>query len=448
MGGFNKCKKKFAALFLCFVVVLGIVGCGPKKAQTDTPSAAGEKEGKTNNTQPAKEEKVSLDVWHLWTIENDGNAVSFNRALEQYQAEHPNVTINIDATENEAYKTKIKTAISANEAPDVFFTWGAGFAKPFVDAGQVAKITDYLDEAALKNLQMASANNFMYDGALYGLPYSSWVGVLYCNEEMFNEAGVKIPETYDELMTAIEVFNGKGIVPITVGAKDAWNAMFFQNIASIRTAGTELSTQALMKEASYDQQAFADGAQMVLDLVEADAFDPSCLAFSYDEAKIALLNGECPMMYQGSWLAAEIQNEEISLVKDKVVAVNFPALEGSAYNNQFLGGAIEGLVVSEKCEHKKVAAEFVAYITEAMAKESFLQGSGIPVWDIDAGDASVDPLVQQIVDLAYGSDGYVVAWDTFLSGADVTTHLSLVQDLFAQAKTADEFVKGMQALNE
>jgi len=404
-------------------------------------------EDKAEDVTDSTVEKVTLEVWHLWTTENDGNAIAFNKALDEYRADHPNVTINIDATENEAYKTKIKTAISANEAPDVFFSWGAGFAKPFVEAGQVAVITDYLPDGALDDLIMGTTNNFLYDGALYGLPYISWVGVLYCNEEMFEKADVKIPDTFEELMTAIYTFKGEGIIPITVAAKDAWTAMFFQNAATLRTVGAEVSTQALMKEVSFNQDGFIQGAQMVLDMVEAGAFDASALAYTYDEAKIAFLNGESPMMYQGSWFAGEIQNPDLSDIVGKVTVRNFPAIVGGSFNNEFLGGAIDGLMVSEKCEHKEVAAEFVAYITERMSRESFLQGAGLPTWHVDVTGETIDPLVQEILDLAAGATGYIVAWDTFLSGADVTTHLSLVQELIGDSITAKEFVEGMQALN-
>ncbi|WP_105616754.1 extracellular solute-binding protein [Vallitalea okinawensis] len=443
-----KKMKKLVALMLVFVLAISVVGCGSEEESAKAGNKAKTEDVSNSEGSSSTDEEITLDVWHLWTTESDGNAVSFAKALEMYKTEHPNVTINIDATENEAYKTKIKTAISANEAPDVFFTWGAGFSQAFVDAGQVAKITDYLPEDALENLNMSAANNFTYNDGLYGLPFISWVGVLYCNEEMFDAAGVKVPDTMDELFAAIEAFNGQGVIPITVGAKDAWNAMFFQNVATVRTAGTEMSTQALKKNISYNQKEFVDGAQILVDLVAADAFDPSALALTYDEAKIAFLNAQSPMMFMGSWLAGEVQNPELSQVVNKVVAKNFPAIEGGSYNNEFLGGAIDGLMVSESSEHKEVAAEFVAYITEKMSRESFLQGAGIPVWNIDVEGEVVDPLVQQIVDLSTESEGYIVAWDTFLSGSDVSTHLTLVQEVFAEMKTAEEFAEGMQTLNE
>ena len=83
-----------------------------------------------------------------------------------------------------------------------------------------------------------------------------------------------------------------------------------------------------------------------------------------------------------------------------------------------------------------------------MAKESFLQGSGIPVWDFDTSEEEIDPLVEQIVELAAEADGFIVAWDTYLTGDDVSRHLTLIEELFAGIRTADAFAEGMQELNE
>lgn len=430
------CRIMGSMMFLTLLVMLSACGLDNDGNQSDV-------------VQPGTpDDNIVLDVWHLWISEDDGNAISFVRALEAYKQEHPEVEIREDSTENESYKTKIKTAFSVNEAPDVFFAWGAGFAKSLVEAGLVEEITEHLNDDALENLHMNAVNNFTYGDKLYGLPFISWVGILYCNEEMFEEADIKIPETVSELFIAIETFREKGIVPMSVGAKDTWTAMLYQNVATVRTAGVVRSEGALRKEMSFDREPFVDGAQMVIDLIENEAFDASCLAFTADEAKVAFLSGEVPMIFQGSWMAAEIQNSEFSDVVGKVVAKNFPAIEGGAYNNQYLGGAIDGLMMSSSCENKEEAAEFIAFITEYMAKESFIQGSGIPAWKIDTSGEEIDDLVKQIVDMAGEADGFIIAWDTYLSGDDVPWHLALIQELFAGIITADEFAEKMQELNE
>ncbi|MDF2614443.1 MAG: transporter substrate-binding protein [Clostridia bacterium] len=449
----KKISSKLLAFAVSGILALSSVGCGGTPKAPEEPAAKAAEASSDNAAKeeaPAAtptEEKVKLNVWHLWTTDADANAKSFMKVLEQYKAEHPNVEIEIDATENEAYKTKIKTAMAANEGPDVFFSWGAGFAQPFVDAGQILPIEEYLTPEQKANLLPSQTANLTYNDKLYGLPFVSWVGILYCNKEMFEQNNIKVPDTYEELLAAVEGFNAKGIVPFSVGAKDGWPLMFFQNVLALRTAGAEGSNAALEKKVPFKQPEFVQSAQMLTDLVKAKAFDEASLAFTYDEAKVAFLNGEVPMFYIGSWFAGEVQDDKISLVKDKVVAKNFPSLAGTKGNkDEFLGGAIDCFMVNNNTKHKEAAAEFAAYVSEHMAKESFLLGAGLPAWKVDTTGETIDPLVQQMVDLANGSTGFVLAWDTKLSGEAAEKHKTLVQEVFAGTKTAEQFADEMDAL--
>ena len=393
--------------------------------------------------------KKTLNVWHLWTTESDANAKSFNIVLKEWQALHPDVEVVIDATENEAYKTKLKTAMAANEVPDVFFAWGGGFAKPFVEAGQVLALDDYLADGTKDRLLGGALDNVTYGGKTYGLTFIQWVGTLYCNKEMFDLNGVAIPTTNEELMAAVEAFKAKGIVPFTVGAKDGWPAMFYQNVYAVRTAGAKLSNEALSGATTFNAPEFVASAKYLDDLVKAGAFDPGALALTYDEAKIPFLAGQVPMLYQGSWFAGEIQDPTLSQVVDKVVAVNWPAVaDGKGDATQILGGAIDSLMVSNNAKDKDLAVEFVKYITENMSRESFKLGAGIATWKIDMTGIEVSALVQNIIDFAAKSTGSVLAWDTFLSGEAAERHKSLVQEIFAGQLTPENFAAEMEKLQQ
>ena len=395
------------------------------------------------------QEKKTLNVWHLWTTESDANAKSFNIVLKQWQELHPDVEVVIDATENEAYKTKLKTAMAANEVPDVFFAWGGGFAKPFVEAGQVLALDEYLADGTGDRLLGGALDNVTYGGQTYGLTFIQWVGTLYCNKEMFDANGVAIPTTNDELLAAVEAFKAKGIVPFTVGAKDGWPAMFYQNVYAVRTAGAALSNEALSGATTFNAPEFVASAKYLDDLVKAGAFHPGALALTYDEAKIPFLSGQVPMIYQGSWLAGEIQDPALSQVVDKVIAVNWPGIaDGKGEATQILGGAIDSLMVSNNAKDKELAVEFVKYITENMSRESFRLGAGIATWKIDMTGIEVSALVQNIIDFASKSTGSVLAWDTFLSGEAAERHKSLVQEIFAGQKTPEEFAAEMEKLQK
>ncbi len=455
----KKTISKVISLSLASFMTFGLMACTNPGSTTENTTqntnqnttAAEQTAQTTENTTkaPTNAEKKKLTVWHLWTTDSDANAKSFSKVLKDWQALHPDVEVEIDATENEAYKTKIKTAIAANEAPDVFFAWGGGFAKPFAEAGALLPLDDYLNDGTKDRLTGGALDNFTYNGKAYGLPFIMWVGTLYCNKEMFEANNITLPTTNEELLAAAQGFKDKGIVPISVGAKDGWPAMFFQNVYAVRTAGAEGSNTALAGETSFDLPEFVQSAKYLDDLVKAGAFDPGALALTYDEAKMPFLNGEVPMLYIGSWLAAEVQDEKLSQVKDKIVALNWPSItDGKGDANEILGGSIDSLMVSNNAKDKDLAVEFVKYVTENMSKESFRLGAGIATWKFDMTDIEVDPLVQQIIDIANKSPGATLAWDTFLEGEAAEKHKSLVQQIFAGQITPEDFAKEMAKLQK
>lgn len=438
--------RKIVAMALACAMIVSLAACagGAPAASSGEAPAASEP---ASSAAPAGDQKLS--VWHLWTTDSDANAKSFKTVFEKWQSENPNVEVEIDATENEAYKTKLKTAIAANEAPDVFFSWGGGFAKPFAEAGALLPLDEYLAKGGAKDRMLpGTTDNMTYGGKVYGLPFIMWVGTLFCNKEMFEANSLELPATNEQLLAAVAGFKAKGIVPMTVGAKDGWPAMFNQNVYALRTAGADVCNATLGGEGSFDTPEMVQSAKLLDDLVKAGAFDPGALALTQDEAKMPFLNGEIPMLFLGSWMAGEIQDPNLSKVKDKVVAMNWPSVTGAKGDpNEILGGAIDCFMVSANAADKDLAANFAIYITENMSKESFKLGAGIATWKFDMSDVTVDPLVAQIIEIANKSTGAVLAWDTALEGEAAEQHKSLVQQIFAGQLTPENFAAEMQKLN-
>lgn len=443
--------KKFAVIIVAMAICLTSIACASQSGGGDTTqSAAGSGTvAGSDAAGPAQNSEV-MTIWHSWTTNNDANGNAYKELLAQWEKDHPNVKVEEDATENEAYKTKIKTAIAANEAPDVFFSWGLGFAAPFAEAGSLLALDEYLADGTKDRILPGALDNFSYNGKVYGLPYNANVCALFCNKELFDKYGVKLPETNEELLQAVKTFKAQGLVPMAVGAKDAWTAMFYHNVYTVKTAGAKAVKAALTGEGSYDTPDFIKGVSKLEELIKAGAFDPSALALTYDEAKIPFMNGEIPMIYQGSWIVSEIQDESLSKVKDKVVAIKFPTVEGSEqYATEAHGGATDCFMVSSSATNKDTAVGFVKYVSEGISGLSFKYGGGIPLWKSEQADnANIDALTRQLVDISSQITDSVVSWDVFLSGEATERHKSLVQQVFAGQLTPEEFVKDMQVLNQ
>ena len=65
------------------------------------------------------------------------------------------------------------------------------------------------------------------NGSLYGAPgaYAQYLTVFY-NKDLFEQAGVTVPATYDEFLKACDTLKAKGITPIAMGGQEATPYMF------------------------------------------------------------------------------------------------------------------------------------------------------------------------------------------------------------------------------
>lgn len=138
--------------------------------------------------------------------------------IDEYMAENPNITIEVEALDEEAYKTKFK-AYSMSELPDVVSIWGQpAFLDEVLEAGVLAELNeaDYADYGFVEG----SLEGFKKDGKLYGLPRNTDVAVFYNNQKIFDDNGWSVPETYDDLLALAGEMNAKGIIPCAMDGGD------------------------------------------------------------------------------------------------------------------------------------------------------------------------------------------------------------------------------------
>lgn len=152
----RKILKRMTGLLLCAALIGSMTACGNKEASGQTTAPA-ENAAEGDGASAESGEKVTITLWSQFSDPNstDGNYVAFYNALESIQEDMPNVEVVHEGTESESYKVKLKTAMAGNELPDVFFNWGAGTMKPYVDAGLVLPLDEYMtDEVKAKILNV------------------------------------------------------------------------------------------------------------------------------------------------------------------------------------------------------------------------------------------------------------------------------------------------------
>lgn len=437
----KKRTKKILAVLLSAAMVMPVAACGD-----------GETDGNEKNSDGSKEksgsEKIELSISHIMVNESDSQVTAWNKALSAYKETHPDIIIKEDKADNEAYKTKLKTTLAAGSASDVFYSWGGGFSKSFVDAGIVENLDAYVDSGVIDMDKMMPniCNNFYYDGSLYGLPLDSFMGVLMCNQELFDQYGLEVPKTMEELYSASEVFLENGITPLALGEKDKWPGLFPFGILSLRYGSVEENTTLLNGEGNFDQEFVVKAAEELEELVSKGVFADSAVALTNDEAKNEFLEGRAAMFYNGSWGVADLDLN--SNLAGKLTVTNWPAVEdGAEEQNSYIGGASATVMVSSKSPHKDEAVEFALFMSQKFSEYGYESGAHLPTWKYE-GNAELSDMQVQLTEMMENADGFCLAWDTLLDSETADIHSNSLQGIYAEQTTAEEYIKAMTATRE
>ncbi len=446
--------KKLPALFLAVVTAMSLTACGGAATETKkeeaTPQVESNKEVKAEEPkkEEATEEPITITIWHQSVVDTDPVKKIIEDSVVEYNKLHPNVTIVQDGVTGEQYKTKIKTAFAAGEAPDIAYMFGGGsFVKPYIDGGYLLPIDEYLTEDTKSKILGGMLDNCVYDGKIYTLPTITFLANLYCNTEMFEKAGAKYPTTWDELLEASKKLRDAGFNPIMLGEKDRWPGMYWYDIISARQAGNAAIMEAFKDPTKFNSEPFIKAAAKMQDLVKAGAFNDSMLSMGYNEMVSGFAAGQGAMLFQANWIHPQLEDAE-AVTSGKVKAIPFPVFaDGAGAVTEFSGGGTDGYYINANTEHPKEAAEYLAYLSEQIGKEGFLKNAGLACWDTTGLDTSnLSPLAKDSAKLMETGTSYITWWDNILSADDSETYKNLVAELLALKITPEQFAEKMAAL--
>lgn len=215
------------------------------------------------------------------------------------------IDISLDSThyaDLNAFEAFVKQSLRSNKAPGLF-TWHTGSQlQELVDAGLVAETTDLWD-AAIENGDVAESVRDFYtvDGKQYCTPISVDSWVMYYDKRTFEEYGLEVPTTWDEMMDVADTLVDEGVAPFWNSSGNPWAFVWFQ----ILTAGTDLGlyNDLVSGEADFTDPAVVDVMNQWLDMKQKGYFtDPG----SKTPAETQFKDQQVAMIPFGTWYASTL----------------------------------------------------------------------------------------------------------------------------------------------
>ncbi|MBE6913366.1 MAG: extracellular solute-binding protein [Ruminococcaceae bacterium] len=382
----------------------------------------------------------------MWCIatESDSNRHSYEAAIAEVTAAHPEINFTWEATENQAYKTKIKAAVAANEMPDIFFTWSCAFLGDFVEAGRVYCL-DEVYENFKSELPEVMMGNSTYNGSHYGVPLTMNIVGLFANMEILKSVGYdEVPGTYTEFIECCDKLLANGIIPFGCAGKETWCVTEYLESVIQKSCGSQVLGDIFLGKATWNNADVASAVDTFQGLVTKGYFDPDGIALTNDEVKANFMAGKYAFYMNGTWNCADFAANEN--FKDKVQVAEFPVINADkATLGQLIGGPSDTLAVAASSENAEVAANFTMELGRAICHYGYLDGCGLPAWTPNYDTSSVNPLTQTVSEIVANSNAMVLFGDTAMSADSANTYLDYVALVYGCEVDGAGFVEGLTA---
>jgi multiple sugar transport system substrate-binding protein len=343
----SKFRRAQLAVAVAAVGALTIAGCGSGTESSDT--SAGEGEGTV--PEPSEPVEVSFQSW----VGNE----TMKKFVQQFESEHPNITIKLQNAPAEGASTKLTTQIAGGNPPDVAWL-NASDTADFGSRDALVNLDDYIARSEVINPDdyVDAFKTFVtYQDSWYGLPLQGETTGLFYRTDLFEEAGIEgPPKTWEEFK--------EDAAALTDPAKNQYGFEIFASEAAYYW---------------YPWLYQAGGDVSLADYAPRDYFQSN----SYD-GRVAFIEGQVGMYIAGNWFAGTLMSEAPQIDGKWATA---PLPEGPAGCKTTIAG--DAVAILAATENPDAAWKWIEFLS---------QPDILAEWNYGSPDGTNLPALQSLLE--------------------------------------------------
>lgn len=362
--------KKALSFVLAFAMAVSMfTGCSSKPAESQAASKA---------ASTAAGTKTKVTYWY-WADNSDYSAKMQSIAKEFNSTNKSNIEVVAQEYpwDGGAYSQTLFTAVMGGGGPDAA-SWKLTSTPLFTANKLLANLDSYIakwsdksdiDDSLYTVMKKASSTD-----SVYVMPWNTQVLYVYYRPSMFKAAGVTVPTTYKDFLTACKKLtrdtNGDGKTDVygfgmrgAKGGQEPWGSFIY-------AAGGNFADLTSAKAVA--------GMQDFIDLYKNHYVPPTATTDGFNEIIANFKSGKTAMTVHHIGSSADM----IKTFGDDVDAFVFPAGEG-----QWTSMGDTENVMFEKSKNKDATFEWISYLAT---------GKGQEEWCVTTGNVPVSKKVQKL----------------------------------------------------
>ncbi len=434
--------KRIAALLLSITVaVTALAGCGnsgsagndsAQNTQTeDTGSAAAETDagdaGAETDDTGAGETAAAGGTVEFW---NDKMANMEQSSLDTVFGTIQSVsgyTLDmIPYPDTASYQTAMQQTIRDQKAPGLFTWWSGSQLQTLVENGLVEDLTSVWESSIYDaGVSQGIADAFTFDGKIYAAPWSVLYNVVLYNKTVFDQYGLKEPETFDEFLQLCETLKSNGVTPIALKS-DSW-AGFIWFQALLAAKDVELYKGICDGSIKYTDPRVVEVMEVWKDMLDKDYFS---VPIDWSDVRPSFAKGEVAMMLEPHVEFTGMKKDFDMVEGETIDAFVVPAMDGGKKTIFFEAAP---LCVSTASAQKEDAVKVLSSWYTEDVQNMFHEEFGYT----NTSKITVDtPVVQEILDATADADHYQLVLRFYESTPDKLRDFVLDELMRFQLKNA------------
>lgn len=251
---------------------------------------------------------------------------------------------------------------------------------------------------------------------VYGIPAdSAFAGGWFYNRSVYEELGLEVPHTWDDLMANLESVEEAGIEPVAASFADTWTAQLIVlgDYYNVHSEDPDFAEEYTNNEAKFADTPIAlRGFQKMEAVAEAGYFSENPVATTFEDALRMIANGEAAHYPMLTVVLPNIEEAHGDAIND----IGFFGQPGSDPDDHGVTLWMPAtLAVYADGDNVDAATRFVEFFVSETGIEEFLSARTVTgpmvIEDVQLDDAY--PAVQEM--LSYVNDGRVAPALEFLS---------------------------------
>jgi raffinose/stachyose/melibiose transport system substrate-binding protein len=334
-------------------------------------------------------------------VELDPKSVAvWEEIAKEYEAKHPDVDVQLQFLENEAFKAKLPTLLQSNDVPDFFYSWGGGVLEEQSKTGALKDLTDVFDAdgGKLRQAYNASAiDGLSFDGKVWAVPYRVSLVSFFYNKELFAKAGVKAEDikTWDDFSATVKKIKEAGIVPIAGGGGEKWPIHFYWSYLVMRNGGQAVFDAARKGEGEgFMNPAIIKAGEQLAEFGKLEPFQPGYLGSTWPQALGVFGDGKAAIILGFDNTEANQRKnagDGKGLAPENIGRFAFPVVEGGAGKATDTLGGLNGWALTKNAS--KEAIDFATFLTSKESEEKMATAGMILPVATGAAGAVKNPLL-------------------------------------------------------